>query len=200
MNWETGVGLWFTGVPASGKSTIGTEVEKRLFGMGQKVTNLDADAVRAHISPDLKYTKADRDMNTKRLAYIQSLLTRNGAHGIVAAVSPLREFRDRAREWNDKFMEIWVKCTLEECKKRDPKGLYARAERGEINDIAGWHQPFEEPENAELILDTTQMDLDQCADLVIQTMKDLGWLAKDAVYSEEEADAVQQRLADLGYM
>lgn len=200
MRWETGVGIWFTGVPAAGKSTIAAEVEKRLLGMGQRIQNLDADQVRKNISPELGYTPEARDMNTKRLAYMQSLLTRNGVHAIVAAVSPKRRFRDRAREWNDKFMEVWVKCPLEECKRRDPKGLYARGERGEVQDIAGWHMPFEDPERAELILDTTRQSVEQCADLVIQTMMDLGWLPRDAVYSEEEASEVQQRLADLGYM
>lgn len=200
MNWETGVGIWFTGVPAAGKSTLAQIVEKRILGMGQPVQNLDSDQVRSHISPELKWSKADRDMNTKRLAYIMSLLTRNGVHAIVAAVSPLREFRDRARKMNDKFVEVWVKCSLEECKKRDPKGLYARAERGEVNDIAGWHQPFEEPLEGELTLDTTAQPVEQCADLVIQTLIDLGYLPKDAAYSEEEAEKVQQRLADLGYL
>ena len=200
MTWEIGFGIWFTGVPASGKSTIGTEVQKRLLGMGQTAENLDADEVRKNISPDLKYSKADRDLNTKRLAYMMQLLTRNGANAIVAAVSPLREFRDRARGMVKKFVEVHVKCTLEECKKRDPKGLYARGERGEVSDIAGWHQPFEEPTKPELVLDTTTQSVETCVDLVLQTLTDLGYLPKDAAYSEEEAEKVQQRLADLGYM
>jgi adenylylsulfate kinase-like enzyme len=112
----------------------------------------------------------------------------------------MQSFRDRAREMNDKFVEVFVKCPLEECKKRDPKGLYARGEKGEVNDIAGWHQVYEEPRSAEIILDTTLLPPEQCADLVIQTMTDLGFLPKDAVYSEEEAEEVQQRLADLGYL
>lgn len=198
--WEKGFGIWFTGVPASGKSTLASGVVKRLVEMGRRVENLDADEVRKNISPDLKWSKADRDMNTKRLAYLMQLITRNGGNAIVAAVSPLREFRDRARGWVDKFVEVYVKCSLEECKKRDPKGLYARGDKGEVNDIAGWHQPFEEPLKAELVLDTTTQSVDQGVDLVIQTLIDLGHLPKESAYSEEDAEKVQQRLADLGYM
>ena len=200
MTWEKGFGIWITGVPASGKSTIGAGVQQRLLAMGHRTANLDADEVRKNVSPDLKYSKADRDLNTKRLAYLMQLLTRNGVNAIVAAVSPMRAFRDRGRAMVDKFVEVYCKCTLEECKRRDPKGLYARAERGEVNDIAGWHQPFEDPLEPELILDTTDRSVDQCIDLVMQTLVDLGHLPKESSYSEDDVKKVQQRLADLGYL
>lgn len=200
MTLEKGIGIWFTGVPASGKSTIAKGVITRLGGIGRWVENLDADEVRKNISPDLKWSKADRDLNTKRLAYLMQLLTRNGVNAIVAAVSPLREFRDRARGMVEKFVEVHVKCSLEECKRRDPKGLYAKGERGEVNDIAGWHQPFEEPLKPELVLNTDSQSVEQCADLVIQTLIDLGFLPKEPAYSEDEAREIQARLADLGYM
>jgi len=136
---DKGTFLWFTGVPASGKSTIGRGVEKALKERGIRVENLDADEIRANLSPDLGYTAKDRDLNTKRLAFMGKILTRNGVCSIVAAVSPLREHRDRARKLVDNFLEVHVMATLDTCKHRDPKGLYKRAERGEIADIAGWH-------------------------------------------------------------
>jgi adenylylsulfate kinase len=172
----TGVGFWFTGLPGSGKSTIARILEERLLRMGQLVQNLDAEEWRAYVSPDLGFSRDDRDLNTARLAYVQSLLTRNGVHAIVAAVSALRFFRDRARRMNEKFVEVYVQCSFQECRRRDPKGIYARGERGEVRDIAGWHQPYEIPDRPELILPTEAISADRCADLVIQRAIDLGFL------------------------
>jgi adenylylsulfate kinase len=202
---EKGVFLWFTGVPASGKSTIGRGVEKALKDRGIKIENLDADEVRANLSPDLGFTAKDRDLNTKRLAYMGKVLTRNGISAIVAAVSPLRAHRDRARKMVDNFVEVWVKCTLEECKKRDPKGLYKRAERGEIADIAGWHMPFEEPEKAEVVLDTDQETVEQSVQKVLLALETIGYIPKgetgeDKPYSEEDEEKVKERLRGLGYI
>ncbi|NCO35636.1 MAG: adenylyl-sulfate kinase [Armatimonadetes bacterium CG2_30_59_28] len=198
---EKGFTIWFTGVPASGKSTIGTEVEKILRGRGLKVENLDADDVRQNLSPDLKWSKADRDLNTKRLTFIAKLLSRNGVAVIIAAAASYREFRDRARREIDNFVEAWVNCSLEECKQRDPKGLYARGERGEVNDIEGWHQPYEEPLNAELVLETEQYSVDECAAQVIAKLEELGYIVpSDDVYSAEDEAKVEERLRGLGYI
>src|SRR5512137_289342 len=134
---EKGVLIWFTGVAASGKTTVGRALEKAMKDRGLKVENLDADEIRANLSPDLGYGPEARDQNTKRLAYMGKLLTRNGVSAIVAAVSPLRAYRDRARGMVDQFVEVYVKCPIEVCRQRDPKGLYKRADRGEIKDIAG---------------------------------------------------------------
>ena len=202
---EKGVFLWFTGVPASGKSTIGRGVEKALKDRGILVENLDADEIRANLSPDLGYTAKDRDTNTKRLAFMGKMLTRNGVSAIVAAVSPLRSHRDRARSYVDNFVEVWVKASLEECKKRDPKGLYKRAERGEINDIAGWHMPFEEPEKAEVIVDTNNETVEQSVAKVMLALETIGYIPKgktsqDKAYSEEDEEKVKERLRGLGYI
>ncbi len=198
---EKGFTIWFTGVPASGKSTIAMEVERRLRERGLKVENLDADDVRQNLSPDLKWSKADRDLNTKRLTFIAKLLSRNGVCVIIAAAASYREFRDRARREIDHFVEAWVKCSLDECKQRDPKGLYARGERGEVNDIEGWHQPYEEPLNPELALETEQFSAEGCADQVMAKLEELGYIpASDAVYSEEDEAKVEERLKGLGYI
>ena len=127
---EKGFVVWYTGVAASGKSTIGKEVVRRLRERGIKIEDFDADEVRANISPNLGFTLEARDENTKRLAFFGSILARNSIGASIAAVSSLRRFRDRARSMIDNFAEVYVKCPLEECKRRDPKGLYKKGEEG----------------------------------------------------------------------
>jgi adenylylsulfate kinase len=165
---EDGVVIWLTGPAASGKSTIGREVQKRLEAMGLPVENLDADEVRANLSPNLGYTEEARDENTKRLAWFANKLAGYGANVIVAAVSSLRRYRDRARGWCDKFVEVHVEAPLEVLQQRDPKGLYARAERGEVNDIAGMHQPYEPPLEPEVHVKTADATVEECADAVME--------------------------------
>jgi len=203
MVLEKGFCIWFTGVPASGKSTIAGAVEKRLRARGVKLENLDADEVRKNLSPDLKFSKEDRDMNTKRLAYMSMLLCRNGVSALVAAVASYREFRDRARRMIDNFVEVFVDCPTEVCRQRDPKGLYARGDRGEVNDIAGVHQPYEEPLDPEVHLKTDQMTVDEAADTVIRRLEELGYLPREdaeEVYSPEEEEKIKARLKSLGYL
>jgi adenylylsulfate kinase-like enzyme len=178
-----------------------------LRARGQSVENLDADEVRLSISPDLKYTEADRDLNTKRLAYIGRLLTRNGTHTIVAAVSSRRSHRDRARAWADRFFECHVKTSVEECRRRDPKGLYARADRGEVNDIAGVHMPYEEPQNPELVIETDGKGVSECVDMVISELEERGWIprhevetAGGGVYTRHDEEKIKDRLKKLGYL
>lgn len=173
---QHGAVIWFTGVAASGKSTIAHEVERRLRHMGLPVENLDADEIRRNLSPNLGFTPEARDENTKRLAWMAQMLSRHGVNVFVACESPMRFHRDRAREWCPNFVEVWVTCPIEVCKERDPKGLYARGERGEIHDIAGWHLPYEEPEAAEVVCRTHEMDVQQCTDLVMGKLLELGYV------------------------
>lgn len=209
---DKGVVMWFTGVPASGKSTIGNEVMRRFQERGLKIETLDADEVRAHISPDLGYTPEARDMNTKRLGYIASMLARNGCSVVIAAVASKREFRDRARGWVDKFFECYVKTPLEVCQERDPKGLYAKAAEGKVNDIAGMHQPFEEPLNGELTVETVGKTVEECADMVMARLEELGHIpapgqtasadkgSYDSAYVQHDEDKIKDRLKNLGYL
>jgi len=205
---DKGFVVWFTGVAASGKSTIAAIVEQKLRARGLKVENLDSDEVRRNISPNLGYTLEARDENTKRLAFLGKLLSRNGVAVLITAVSSLRKFRDRARSQIENFVEVYVTCPLEECKKRDPKALYQRAERGEVHDIAGVHQPYEEPLSAEVVLETDVSTADQCADKVIETVENIGYLSgcvrpktsAGEVYSVEEEEKIKKRLRDLGYI
>lgn len=191
--------LWFTGVPASGKSTIAQEVERMLQERGIPVENLDADEVRANLSPDLGYTAKDRDMNTKRLAFLASMLEKHGVAAIVAAVSSLRKFRERARDMSRNFVEVYVKCPTEVCMERDPKGLYARAEKGEVNDIAGLHQPYEETETPEVLCCSDKESIKEGALKVILKLEELGLLAPEN-YTFEDEEKIKKRLKNLGYL
>lgn len=173
---ENGIVIWITGVPASGKSTIADEVEKRLRERGLPVENLDADQVRANLSPNLGYTEEARDENTKRLAWMAQMLSKYGVNVLVAAVSPLCRYRDRAREWCPHFVEVQLRCSLETCQQRDPQGLYARAARGEVKDIAGLHQPYEEALNPEVLLHTERCTPQEAADEVITKAEELGYI------------------------
>jgi adenylylsulfate kinase len=173
---EMGSVVWFTGLAASGKSTLASVVEMMLRERGLEVENLDADEVRRNLSPNLGFSAEARDENTKRLAWMGQVLSRHGVHVVIAAVAPLQAYRDRAREWCPHFVEVFVKAPLEVCQERDPKGLYARAARGEINDIAGMHMPYEEPVNPELVVDTTAVEIEEGAKMVIAKLEELGYL------------------------
>jgi adenylyl-sulfate kinase len=200
--------MWFTGVPAAGKSTVAKVVEEKLRARDIKVENLDADEWRARMSPDLKYTQADMDLNTKRLAYVGKLISRHGVCVIIAAVAPMREYRDRARDWIENFVEVFVDCPTEVCKQRDPKGLYAKGDKGIVNDIPGVHVPYEEPKNPEVHLRTDKLSVEQAADQVLSKLEELGYIPvsygvmddEDEVYSEEEEEKIKERLRGLGYL
>jgi adenylylsulfate kinase len=212
MELEKGALLWFTGFISSGKTTVAREVERILRQQGVKVENLDADEWRANMSPDLKHGPQDRDLNTKRLAFVGSLLARNGVVAIVAAESPLRAYRDRGRRQVDHFMEIWVKCPIEVCQQRDPKGIFKKAAEGKINDISGLHQPYEEPLHAEVVLETHKESMEQSARKVLLKLAELHYVPRavvpepDAVkgepgvYSQVDEEKVKKRLEDLGYL
>ena len=177
MKKDQGIVIWLTGVPASGKSTVAAAVEKQLCARGLPVENLDSDQVRASLSPNLGYTVEARDENTRRLAWMSQMLSKHGVNVIVAAVSPLRSHRDRARQWCPKFVEVFVDCPLEVCQQRDPQGLYARAARGEVNDIAGMHMPYEVPNGPEVHCSTHLESMEDCAEAVLGRLKELGYLS-----------------------
>ena len=149
------------------------------MGKGISVEILDGEDVRRMMSPDLGFTHQDRDINTKRLAYIAQLLANHGVVAIVAAVSSKRAFRDRARNMapGGRFVEVFVQCSLAECKRRDPKGLYKRGEAGEVNDIAGWHQPFEEPLSPEVTLSSESQNPAEEAQAVLDYMVEKKFIA-----------------------
>jgi adenylylsulfate kinase len=168
--------MWITGISSSGKSTIASLVDEKIRAMGLELENLDADEVRANLSPNLGFSEEALDENTKRLAWMAKMLSKHGVNVLVAAVSPRRRHRDRAREWCPNFLEVQLLCPLEVCRERDPKGLYARADRGEINDIAGLHRPYEEAENAEVVVRTHELSPEEAAQAIVDKAKELGYL------------------------
>jgi adenylylsulfate kinase len=162
--------IWLTGMPGSGKTTIAKALYPKLKESGFKAEILDGDVVRKELSPELGFTKQDREIHARRVIYLCKLLSRNGITSIVCLISPYREFRRYARSEitiNNNFYEVYVKCSLETCIKRDPKGLYKKALSGEIKDLTGLQDPYEEPENPEIIVDTERQTLEECANAIL---------------------------------
>jgi adenylyl-sulfate kinase len=152
---DSGVTLWFTGLSGAGKSTIADIVETHLRDRGVRVETLDGDVVRTNLSKGLGFSKEDRDTNVRRIAFVADLLSRNGVVAITAAISPYREIRDEARAtMGHRFVEIYVKASVEECARRDVKGLYEKAFKGEIKEFTGVSDPYEPPVDAEITIDT----------------------------------------------
>jgi adenylyl-sulfate kinase len=150
-----GVTLWFTGLSGAGKSTVAQIVEQELRNRGERVEVLDGDVVRQNLSKELGFSHEDRDTNIRRIAFVADLLSRNGVVSITAAISPYRNTRAEVRElMGDRFVEIYVKASVEECARRDTKGLYAKAFAGEIKEFTGVSDPYEPPEAPEVVLDT----------------------------------------------
>jgi len=171
-----GVTVWFTGLPCSGKTTVADRVAEILRKRGLKVERLDGDTVRKGLTSDLGFSKKDRDENIKRVTFVAKLLTRNDVIVLATFVSPYRERRRLTREEIGSFMEVYTRCSLEECMKRDVKGMYRKAMAGEIKDFTGVNDPYEEPESPELILDTDKETVDESARKVLDKMKSLGYL------------------------
>ena len=166
--------LWFTGLSASGKSTIAVEVDKLLFTMGVHTYILDGDNVRHRLCKDLGFSAEDREENIRRVGEMAWLFADSGAIVLTAFISPYRRDRELARSLvkAGEFFEIFVKADLETCKQRDPKGLYKKALAGEIENFTGISAPYEEPENPELIVDTVRYDIDECAKQIVDLLID----------------------------
>jgi adenylylsulfate kinase len=169
--------IWLTGLPSSGKTTIAESLKPQLIQVGfQNIELLDGDIVRKELSPDLGFTKEDRDTHARRVIYLCKLLSRNGIPTIVSLISPYRELRSFARNEMSYFIEVYVKCSLETCIKRDRKGLYRKALNGEIKDLTGLQDPYEEPANPELIANTEEEHLDEIVNKIILKIKECGYL------------------------
>lgn len=161
--------LWFTGLSGSGKSTIATRVHQELVRQGRNVEYIDGDGLR-EIFPGTGFTRPQREEHLRRTGYMASRLSAHGVTVVASFVSPYRESRDFIRRLCPDFVEIYVATPLEECERRDVKGLYARARRGEIKDFTGIDDPYEPPEHPELILDTRALSVDQCVAKVLERL------------------------------
>jgi adenylyl-sulfate kinase len=177
---QQGFVLWFTGLSAAGKTTVGSLVARELEERGLTVEVLDGDVIRTHLSHGLGYSKEDRDTNIERIGWVSSRLARAGAAVVVSAISPYEEARRRARglvEEHAPFVEIHVATSLEVCAARDPKGLYAKARSGEIQQFTGVSDPYEEPASPELRLDTEGREPAESAASVLARLEELELVA-----------------------
>lgn len=165
IKWKPTV-LWFTGLSGSGKSTISERVFEIISELGYEAEHLDGDVIR-DIFPKTGFTKDDRNEHIKRVGYLASRLQVHKVFVIGSFVSPYREARDFVREMCEDFTEIYISTPYEECERRDVKGLYAMAKRGEIKNFTGLDDPYEAPENAELEIDTTNVTIDQAVERVV---------------------------------
>jgi bifunctional enzyme CysN/CysC len=164
--------LWFTGLSGAGKSTLAMALEHRLFDEGYQVYVLDGDNVRTGLNANLGFSPEDRAENIRRVGEVAALLSDAGLIVITAFISPYRADRDRAREaGEDSFREIYIKADVETCESRDPKGLYKRARAGEIQEFTGISAPYEEPSNPELVVDTSDRDIESCIDELVAYVK-----------------------------
>ena len=173
---ERGVTVWLTGLSGAGKSTIALGLEAELKRLNKKVEVLDGDVVRTNLSKGLGFSKEDRDTNIRRIGFVSKLLTRNGVTAIVAAISPYRDVRDEVRADIGEFVEVYVDCPLDELVKRDVKGLYAKAIRGEISNFTGVSDPYEEPLKPEVVAATHKESVEESVDKVLAKMRDLGYI------------------------
>jgi adenylyl-sulfate kinase len=173
MAEDNGFCLWFTGLSGSGKTTITNLLVRELRARGSKLEVLDGDIVRENLSKGLGFSKEDRDTNIRRIAFVADLLSRNGVPVITAAISPYREIRDEAREtMGDRFIEVFVKASVEVCAERDVKGLYEKAFKGEIKEFTGVSDPYEPPLNPEITLDTEHESPEESAAKLLSLLEE----------------------------
>lgn len=167
---QRGLTVWFTGLSGSGKSTIAVALERRLSQQGIFSRILDGDNIRTGINRGLGFSEEERRENIRRIAEVSKLFTETGIVTLSAFVSPTNELREMAREiiGNEDFVEIFVATPLEECERRDVKGLYAKARRGEIKDFTGITSPFEAPESPALAIDTTNLSVEEAVERVLE--------------------------------
>jgi adenylylsulfate kinase len=180
MAEQQGFTLWFTGLSGAGKTTITNVLVKQLIQRGSKLEVLDGDVVRENLSKGLGFSKEDRDTNIRRIAFVANLLSRNGVPVITAAISPYREIRDEARQMmDDRFIEVYAKASVEVCEERDTKGLYAKARSGEIKEFTGVSDPYEEPINPEITVETADQTPEESAQQILTYLEDNGFISKN---------------------
>ncbi|KAB8143464.1 adenylyl-sulfate kinase [Chloroflexia bacterium SDU3-3] len=173
---STGFTIWFTGLSGAGKSTLSEIIEKDLRERGKKVEVLDGDVVRTNLSKGLGFSKEDRDTNIRRIGWVCEVLTRNDVVAISAAISPYRAIRDELRGKIGNFVEVYVHVPLEVAIERDVKGLYKKALAGEITQFTGVSDPYEEPLNPEVVVDSAEETPQESAAKIIRKLEELGYL------------------------
>ena len=181
MNHD-GVTIWFTGLSGAGKTTLADLLAPELEARGHRVEKLDGDVIRTHLSKGLGFSKEDRDTNIRRIGWVSAMGTRLGGTMIVSAISPYRDLRREVRAMTPAFFEVYVKCSLDELVRRDPKGLYKKALAGEIANFTGVSDPYEEPEQAEVVVNTAEETPQASLETILVALERHGYLA-DSVES-----------------
>ena len=171
-----GFTVWLTGLSGAGKSTIALQLERELGARGCAVEVLDGDVVRTHLSKGLGFSREDRDANILRIAFVSALLTKHGAAVISAAISPYAETRRQAREMIGDFIEVHVDAPLEVLIRRDVKGLYAKAIRGEIKEFTGISDPYEAPETPDVRVETDRETVDESVAKILSFLEERGYI------------------------
>lgn len=197
-----GFTIWFTGLSGSGKTTIAQTVGTALRARGLTVELLDSGRIRQQLNRHLGFTREEIETNLLRLGYECKLLNRNEVVAIVTAVSPYRDTRDRLRREIGAFVEVYCRCPLEILMKRGARELFEKAQRGEIQHVAGVNAPYEEPIKPEILLNTDQLTVEQSTHQVMTTLELLGRIERreSACYTPEEEEMIRSRLQDLGYL
>ena len=159
--------IWLTGLSASGKTTIAIALSEKLITLGHRVEHLDGDLVRK-MFPGTGFTREERDRHIKRIGYLAAMLEKHEVSVVASFISPYREARTFVRSQCSNFIEVYVSTPLEECEKRDPKGLYKKARKGEISNFTGISDPYEPPENVEIEIDTTDISVDEAVEQILE--------------------------------
>lgn len=197
------------GRPAAGKSTLASRVEEYLRDRNLDVENLDGDEIRQNLHPDLGFTQEERRINNRRTAFIANLLNRNGIAVVTGMITPFREAQRQAREIvepDGEFVLIYVKCSVEECERRDPKNLYEQAREGKLENFTGINHPFQPPHNPDIVVDTEEDSVEECTEQVLERLHEFDLFDGEAEgeygmeLGKSEQDDILDRLNDLGYL
>jgi adenylylsulfate kinase len=170
--------VWLEGLSGSGKTTLSQTLAPRLRSLGWKVEVLDGDEMRQMFSPELGFSRRDRETHARRVSFVARMLVRNSVVVVVAMITPYETSRQAARSVvGRRFLEVWLNCPIDVCRQRDPKGIYRRTREGTVTKMTGVDDPFEEPLNPDLIVDTSVLSVDQSIDRIVGQLRSQGFLA-----------------------
>ena len=171
-----GFTLWFTGLACSGKSVLADALAEDLKKRGMNVERLDGDIVRKSLTRDLGFSDDDRRMNIERVTFVAKVLTRNGVAVLASFISPFNDIREYSRKEIGTYILVYVKCPIEACEERDVKGMYAKARAGEIKKFTGIDSPFEEPDKADIVVETDKQSIEESKIIVLDALEEMGYL------------------------
>jgi adenylyl-sulfate kinase len=200
---QKGVTVWFTGMSGAGKTALAKRLEAELRSRGLKVERLDGDIVRQSLTRDLGFSKEDRDKNIERVTFVAKLLTRNGVATLCSFISPYRAVRARVREEVGNMVEVYCYAPLGTLMERDVKGLYKKAIAGEIDNFTGISDPYEPPEDPDVVIDSGAETVEESLARVLAKLEELGYAPPAPIeepYTADEEAEVEARLTALGYL